>query len=85
MLDGVRKHLAFPEQESTSIADRDLIEPYVERVVVKPQALELCLLLPREVSMSGEETNTSDSDTGPITTKLTLAWTPQASLPNSQS
>jgi site-specific DNA recombinase len=74
VLDGVRKHLALPEQESTSIADRDLIEGYVERVVVKPQALELCLL-PREVSVPGEETNTSDSDTGPITTKLTLAWT----------
>jgi site-specific DNA recombinase len=75
VLEGVRKHLALPGQESTSIADRDLIERHVERVVVKPQALELCLLLPREVSVAGEETNTSDSDTGPIPTKLTLVWT----------
>jgi site-specific DNA recombinase len=74
VLDGVRKHLALPGQESTSIADRDLIERYLEWVIVKPQALELCLLLPREVSVPGEEINTSDSDTGPITTKLTLAW-----------
>jgi site-specific DNA recombinase len=75
VLKGVRKHLALPGQESTSIADRDLIERYVERVVVKPQALELCLLPPKEVSVPGEETDASDSDTGPITTNLTLAWT----------
>jgi site-specific DNA recombinase len=75
VLDGVRKHLALPGRESTSIADRDLIERYVERVVVKPQALELCLLLPREALVPGEEINTSDPDIGPITTKLTLAWT----------
>ena len=75
VLDGVRNHLALPGQESTSIADRDLIERYIERVVVQPQALELCLLVPREVPVSVEETNTSDFDAGHITTKLTLAWT----------
>ena len=75
VLDVVRNHLALPGQELTLIADHDLIERYVERVVVKPQALELCLVLSREVSVPGEKTNTSDSDTGTITTKLTLAWT----------
>jgi hypothetical protein len=61
VLDGVRKHLALLGEESTSIADRDLIERYLERVIAKPQALELCLLPPREVSVPGEETNTCGS------------------------
>jgi site-specific DNA recombinase len=75
VLNGARKHLASPGQESTLIADRDLIQRYIERVVVKPRALELWLLLPREVLAPGEETNAADSETGPITSKLTLAWT----------
>ena len=74
VLDGIRKHLALLPQELISIADRDLIERYVERVVVMPQALELSLLLPREVSGPAEETDTSDPDNGPVTIKLTLAW-----------
>src|ERR1700737_3851954 len=45
-------------EESTSIADRDLIERHLERVIAKPLALELCLLPPWGVSGPGEETNT---------------------------
>jgi hypothetical protein len=37
------------------------VSRYLERVIVKPQALELCLLPPREVSVPGEETNTCGS------------------------
>jgi DNA invertase Pin-like site-specific DNA recombinase len=75
VLDGVRKRLTSSPQELSATTDRDLIERYVERVVVKPQALELSLLLPREVSVPGQETDASDHDAGPsATTKLTLPW-----------
>jgi site-specific DNA recombinase len=46
VLDGVCRHLAAigePEHPAT-IADRDLIERHVERVIVKPQALEVRLV-----------------------------------------
>ena len=75
VLDAVRKHIALLPQEPTAISDRDLIERYVERVVVMPEVVELYLLLPREVSAPGKETDLSDADTEPATTKLALPWT----------
>ena len=42
-------------KHSTSIADRDLIERHVERVVVKPQALEVRLVPTSEASALAEE------------------------------
>ena len=46
VLDGIRKHLASmgKAEHPTTIADRDLIERYVESVIVKPQALEVRLV-----------------------------------------
>src|SRR5450756_1419179 len=43
VLDGVRKHLASmgEAKHSISLADRDLTERHVERVIIKPQALEI--------------------------------------------
>ncbi len=44
--DGVRRHLgSMGEAElPAALADRDLIEHHVARVIVKPQALEVCLI-----------------------------------------
>src|SRR5215211_1665997 len=48
VLDGVRKHRASigEAEQPTAIDDRDLIERYVERIVVKPEAIEVRLLAP---------------------------------------
>jgi hypothetical protein len=47
VLDGVRKHLAsFDEAErAVAIDDSDLIERCVDRIVAKPKAIEVRLLL----------------------------------------
>ena len=44
--DGVRRHLAAmgDGEPAPATADRDLIERHVARVIVKPQALEVCLI-----------------------------------------
>jgi hypothetical protein len=72
VLDGVRKQLASSPQELSATTDRDLIERYVERVVVKPQALEVSLVVPRQASLD-QEADASDLGHNP-TTKLTLPW-----------
>src|SRR5438874_1346917 len=45
VLDGVRNHLAQAgaPQHSTALDDRELIEHYVEKVIVTPRALEVRL------------------------------------------
>src|SRR5258705_11366715 len=45
VLDGVRTHLTSTSEAEhpTTLADRDLIDRYVDRVIVKPQALEVRL------------------------------------------
>ena len=57
VLDGVRKHLtsAAEGEHPTAIADRDLIERQVGSVIVKPQALEVCLVPASEASAQTEE------------------------------
>jgi hypothetical protein len=75
VLDGMRKHLASmgEAEPPIAIADRDLIEQHVERVIVKPQALEVRLVLTSEAT---EETTTTDPAPGQLpTTAITLAWT----------
>jgi site-specific DNA recombinase len=53
--DGVRRHLAAREKEApTVLADRELIERHVARVVVKPQALDICLIPTSETSAQTE-------------------------------
>jgi hypothetical protein len=51
VLDGIRKHCASigEAEDPTTIADRDLIERYVDSVIVKPQALEVRLVPPMRV------------------------------------
>ena len=78
VLDGVRRHLASigEAEHLTAMAERDLIERHVERVIIKPQALEVSLVCAGEASVQTEEPGTNDPALGqlPMTT-LTLAWT----------
>jgi hypothetical protein len=49
--DGVRRHLAAMGKEPpTILADRELIDRHVARVVVKPQTLDICLIPTSETS-----------------------------------
>jgi len=78
VLDGVRKHLASMEEanHSTTIADHDLIERHVERVIIKPQALEVRLVPTSEASAQTEEPGTIDMAPSQLPTPaITLAWT----------
>jgi site-specific DNA recombinase len=78
VLDGIRKHCASigEAEDPTTIADRDLIERYIDSVIVKPQALELRLVLASDTSAPAETSSINDSVPGelPMTT-ITLAWT----------
>ena len=60
MLDGVRNHWASmgETEATTAIADRDLIERFVHSVTVKPQALELQLIVKNQTSADTEESET---------------------------
>jgi hypothetical protein len=76
--DGVRRHLAaMGDGEPAPVtADRDLIERHVTRVIVKPQALEVCLIPTSEASAQTENPSLLDSDPHlPPTTTITLPWT----------
>jgi DNA invertase Pin-like site-specific DNA recombinase len=76
VLEGVREHLASigEVQQPTTIADRDLIDRHVDRVIIKPQAVEVCLDVAREASVPPAEP--SDPEPGPIPTPMiTLPWT----------
>jgi site-specific DNA recombinase len=80
VLDGVRKHLASTTELPTAVADRDLIERYVERVIIKPQAVVVCLTClepdhPNDASAQAETTDTDDAACGPPPTfTITLSW-----------
>ena len=60
--DGVRRHLgSMGEAElPTALVDRDLIKRHVARVVVKPQALEVCLIPTSEASEQAEDPSLQD-------------------------
>ncbi|MGB6325737.1 MAG: recombinase family protein [Methylocella sp.] len=76
--DSIRGHLAAMDaaEPQTVLADRDLIERHVARVIVKPQALEVCLIPTSEASAQTENPNLLDSDPHPPpTSTITLAWT----------
>jgi site-specific DNA recombinase len=78
VLDGVRKHrasMAVAEQP-TAMDDRHLIERYVDSVIVKPQALEIRLVLASEASAPTAEPSINAPEPGQnITTTIMLAWT----------
>ena len=58
------------------LADRELIERHVARVVIKPQTLEVSLIPAKETSVQGEDPNLPDAAPGnhPATT-IALPWT----------
>src|SRR5262249_21239591 len=74
VLDAIGKHVELWAGELSAIPDRDLIERYVEQVVIMPEAVEVWLP-PEEISREGEEADPSDSDSQRNTVKLTLPWT----------
>ena len=60
----------------TALADRELIERHVARVIVKPQALEVCLIPTCEASAQAEDPGLDDpAPCHPPTTTITLPWT----------
>jgi site-specific DNA recombinase len=71
--DGVHRHLAAigDGEPATTTADRELIERHVVRVIIKAQALEVCLV------PTGEEQveDPSVQPCHPPTTTITLPWT----------
>ena len=75
VLDGVRQHLASIDEAEQPIAidDHDLIERHVERVTVKPRALEVRLAVTSEHLVETEDSSIDPRPTS--TTTITLAWT----------
>ena len=75
--DGVRRHLAaLGKEPPTILADRELIERHVARVVVKPQTLDICLIPTSETSAQAE--NPSLTESAPnlhSPTMIALPWT----------
>jgi site-specific DNA recombinase len=72
VLDGIRAHLETMGIPS-EVADRDLIEPHVDRAIVKPQAVEVRLI---SANSAGSAEPASDGQARePATTTLTLPWT----------
>src|SRR5215211_5506491 len=64
VLDAVSKHRASlgDAKHPTTINDRDLIERHVDRIVVKPEAIEVRLLLPNKKRVATDGYNQSRED-----------------------
>jgi site-specific DNA recombinase len=63
-------------EPQTVLADRDLIERHVARVIVKPQALEVCLIPNCEASAQAEDPSLDDmAPCHPPIPTITLPWT----------
>jgi site-specific DNA recombinase len=74
--DGVRRHLAASEEVEPPLADRDLIERHVERVIIKPEALEVCLIPPCVASDQAEDPIVDEqASCRPQMATIRLAWT----------
>ena len=74
--DGVRRHLATTSgaELSAAFADRELVERHVARVIIKPQALEVCLVPTGEEQV--EDPSVHDpAPCHPPTTTITFPWT----------
>jgi site-specific DNA recombinase len=72
VLDGVRRHLETTGLPG-AVVDRDLIERHVDRVIVRPQAVEVRVMSSRStepVESGGDEPSAGE----PTTTTLTLPW-----------
>jgi hypothetical protein len=76
--DGVRRHLAAigDGKPATTTADPELIERHVARVIIKPQALEVCLIPTCEASTQIEDPSIHAlAPCGPPVPTITLSWT----------
>jgi site-specific DNA recombinase len=76
--EGIRRHLAAmgDGEPATATADRDLIERHVARVIVKPQALDVCLIPTSEASAQTEDPSLQDpAPCHPPIPTITLPWT----------
>jgi site-specific DNA recombinase len=73
--DGVRRHLAATNaaEPQTALGDRELIERHLARVIVKPQALEVCLIPTGEAQT--EDPSVHDLAPCHPPTTITLPWT----------
>jgi site-specific DNA recombinase len=71
--EGIRRHLEG--EPATATADRELIERHVARGIVKPQALEVCLIPTSDASAQPEGPSVQDlAPCGPPIPTITLAW-----------
>jgi site-specific DNA recombinase len=78
VLDGVRKHLASIDkvEHQPTVADRDLIERHVERVIIKPESLDVHLVSTRDATVQTEECFIDEPQSRTLsTTSIALAWT----------
>ena len=76
--DGVRRHLeaSGKVEPPSALADRELIERHVERVIIKPEALEVCLIPPCEASDQAEDPIVDEqASCRPQMATIRLAWT----------
>jgi site-specific DNA recombinase len=77
VLDGVRKHLSATGagDQPVALADRDLIDRHVERVIVRPRALEARLLPAPEGSAQTPGPDIGNPDVQHPHSAIVLAWT----------
>ena len=75
--DSVRRHLAAMDaaEPQTALADRELVQRHVARVIVKPQALDVWLIPRCEASAQAEDPVDDPAPCHSPTTTITLPWT----------
>ena len=75
--DSVRRHLAAMDaaDHQTALADRELVQRHVARVIVKPQALDVWLIPRCEASAQAEDPVDDPAPCHSPTTTITLPWT----------
>jgi hypothetical protein len=75
--DGVRRQVAAMDRtdSATALADRELIERNVARVIIKPEALEVCLHPASEVSAQTNDPPPDNPAACNTLTTIALPWT----------
>jgi site-specific DNA recombinase len=75
--DSVRRHLAAMgrAEPANSLTDRELIERHVARVIVTPQALEVCFNPASEASPQADDPTLDCQAAGNPLSTITLPWT----------
>ncbi|HUB64679.1 MAG TPA: recombinase family protein, partial [Methylocella sp.] len=75
--DGVRRQLAAMgrAEPASSLTDRELIERHIARVIIMPQALDVCLNPASEASAQGDDPTVDDPAADNPLTTITLPWT----------